>query len=347
MHIKPLGEKNNVCTHFRFVGRKMSSKLTAGQHLQEFFNAGFKQSKQLSELTKIPLRTVQRILKKIKSGESTERKAGSGCPQKLDVNNRQRVSQLAIKHEKWSCARIASKLLKAGGPKVSRWTVERILKEKGYMKLIPKIVPPLTEDQKRKRVDWCQKYCTFDFSKVCISDESTFQLYRTKLRVWCKNRKTKGVPKYSPQVMVWGAISERGTTPLCFIKGTVNSEKYIEIMNECLLETMSCLYPDGWTFQQDNASCHVSKKTKEWLAFMKIQVLDWPANSPDLSPIENLWQIVKNRLEIEEPRTIAEWTAKISEIWDEVSPDLLKTYLGSMSRRMELCIAAKGEHIKY
>jgi hypothetical protein len=56
--------------------------------------------------------------------------------------------------------------------------------------------------------------------------------------------------------MVWGGISSRGATPLVFIKGGVGAEKYIKILEECLLTTMNFLCPDGFIFQQDNAPAH-------------------------------------------------------------------------------------------
>lgn len=154
-------------------------------------------------------------------------------------------------------------------------------------------------------------------------------------------------PKYSPGVMVWGGISMRGATELAFIKGTVNSLVYQDIINDYCIDTMNTLYPDGWELQQDNAPCHTSKSTLAHFESLGLKVLKWPANSPDLNPIENLWSIIKRRLRAIKRTTIADWREKIKEIWESVDHELLSVLVESMPRRIEACIAAKGGHTKY
>jgi hypothetical protein len=68
-----------------------------------------------------------------------------------------------------------------------------------------------------------------------------------------------------PAIMIWGGISMRGETPLYLGSGSVNSAKYVSILNECLLPTMEALYLDGFTLQQDNARPHTAKDTKDWM----------------------------------------------------------------------------------
>ncbi len=74
-----------------------------------------------------------------------------------------------------------------------------------------------------------------------------------------------------------GGISLRGATPLAFIRGSVNTEKYIEILDEHLFSTMDFLYSDssdGWKFQQDNASYHTSVKAKEYFEKIALVVIE-------------------------------------------------------------------------
>ena len=67
---------------------------------------------------------------------------------------------------------------------------------------------------------------------------------------------------------------------------------------------MKTLYPDGFLLQQDNARPHTSRQTTKWLNDNGINILKWPPSSPDLSPIENLWGIIKNKLKKAGKKTV-------------------------------------------
>ncbi len=98
-------------------------------------------------------------------------------------------------------------------------------------------------------------------------------------------------------VMIWAAISSSGVGPLCFLKSTVNVAIYQAILEHCMLPSADKLYGDAdFIFQQVLAPTHTAKGTKSWFNDHSFTVLDWPANSPDLNPIENIWGIVKRKM---------------------------------------------------
>ncbi len=89
--------------------------------------------------------------------------------------------------------------------------------------------------------------------------------------------------------MICAAMSSAGVGPLCFLKSTVNAAIYQELLEHFMLPAADQLYGDAdFIFQQDLAPAHTVKGTKSWFNDHGVTVLDWPANSPDLNPKENL-----------------------------------------------------------
>ena len=322
------------------------TKEESRQTLLTLWNAGHQDPKYLAKKSQLHLATVYRLIGRIKTREGVQRRQGSGRPRLLKGNFQRRVTALASHNPLMSCAAIGSEAAKRGNPKVSPMTIWRSLRRAGYLKWTPRVIPVLTDRHKRRRVEWCRANINRDWSRVLFTDESYFQLFRNKAQMWGKTRPQKETPKWGPAIMVWGGISARGTTTLKMTRGSITAERYQEIINENLV-TIEILYPDGFQFQQDNASAHTARSTREWFVEEGIDLIEWPACSPDLNCIENLWQIMKHALEKETERSIDNWMQKIQDIWDEIVPKHLESLINSMPRRLELCIAANGGKIKY
>ncbi len=126
-------------------------------------------------------------------------------------------------------------------------------------------------------------------------------------RVWRKGGEAhspsclKSSVKFPQSVMIWGAMSSAGVGPLCFLKTNVTASIYQDILEHFMLPSAHQLFKDAdFIFQQDLAPAHTAKSTKGWLNDHGVGVLDWPANSPDLNPIKNLWGIVMRENEKQE-----------------------------------------------
>ena len=108
------------------------------------------------------------------------------------------------------------------------------------------------------------------------------------------------------------------------------------------------LYGDAdFIFQQDLAPAHSAKATSTWFKDHGIPVLNWPANSPDLKPIEILWGIVKRKMRYARPNNAEELKAAIRATWASITPQECHRLIDSMPRRIAAVIQAKGAPTKY
>ncbi len=115
-----------------------------------------------------------------------------------------------------------------------------------------------------------------------------------------------------------------------------------------MLPSADKLYGDADSiFQQDLAPAHTAKGTKSWFNDHGVTVLDWPANSPDLNPIENIWGIVKRKIRDTRPNNADDMKATVKETWASIPPQQCHTLITSMQRRIEAVIKAKGAPTKY
>ncbi|GFW24386.1 transposable element Tcb1 transposase [Trichonephila clavipes] len=149
-------------------------------------------------------------------------------------------------------------------------------------------------------------------------------------------------------IMVWGCIGYHSRTPLVRIAGTLNSQRYIsEVLEPDVLPCLQGLATA--VFQQDNAQPHVERIVQRFFVNHQIELLPWPVGSPDLSPIENMWSMVAQRLiQITPPAATPDqlWQ-RVEAAWSAVPPKHIQSLFESMPRRLAAVISNNGGYSGY
>lgn len=149
--------------------------------------------------------------------------------------------------------------------------------------------------------------------------------------------------------MIWGAFSSHGKCELAVVPTKMNSEDYIRILESHLEPYLQQYDHLELTFQQDNASVHSSKVTKTYLQRSGINVMNWPAVSPDLNPIENVWGILVREIydDGKQYNTVDELEVAIRNSWRTISTQTLQNLSQSMPNRIFQVINRNGGATDY
>lgn len=225
---------------------------------------------------------------------------------------------------------------------------------------MPTLKPPLTEDNKAKRLAFAQRWLRNGQSmleNVIWTDEVRVASHPNHRRVslWTNNSD----PVYQVKchsggnsVMFWGCFSKYGTGPLVSLVGAMDGPTYIEVLRENLIPEFQLAkrtIPGNWRLMQDNAPCHRSKLVTSFLSRYGIEFLEWPPYSPDLNPIENIWSWMKSELETNFPvcESAEEIEARFFEIWRTITPEMCANYCDRYEKRLLAVIESKGGYTKY
>ena len=242
---------------------------------------------------------------------------------------------------------------------VSRDTVLRRLKAVGIVARIPAQRILLRPRHIVARLNWAQlhqRWVARQWDDVVFSDECRFQMETHDGRRKVFRRAHE---RYNPNcvsavgdkrgVMVWGAISSADRSPLIFINGNLTARRYIdEVIRPHLLPFLA--RNGNPTFQQDNAPAHRARLTQDFLNQNGVNVLrPWPAVSPDLNPIEHVWDQMKRTLRSVHPapQNLPQLRVTLTNIWNNIPQRNLRNLTNSMRRRCTAVVNARGGYTRY
>lgn len=242
---------------------------------------------------------------------------------------------------------------------VSDRTIRRRAVEAGLFSRRPAKKPLISLRNQKKRLLFAQSHIGWNVQKwrtVLFSDESKFNIFGSD--GICRVRRPTGkrldsrycqktVKHGGGNVMVWGCFSANGLGPIHRIDGIMDRFMYNNILKDVMLPYAEWNMPLKWIFQQDNDPKHTAKVVKQWFKDNQIMVMDWPPQSPDLNPIENLWEIVNQRIDREGVRNKDQLFAQIQKAWAAIPQNFIDHLIESMPRRCKAVIENKGFATKY
>ncbi|KAI6660608.1 hypothetical protein LOD99_10385 [Oopsacas minuta] len=271
---------------------KHSTQQQRRNQIETLYNAGITKGVDICQRTSIPKQTVYRVLNQIKDKKSLQHKRGAGRPSKIKANDKRRIAALYQSNPRTSLRSILPRL----SSPVSISTLHAQVKRQNFVSKRAVRVPVLTDLHISKRIAWCKEMKCFDW-------------------------------RHPSKVHLWGGISIMGTTHLRIFTENFNQVVYISTLRECLIEEANAKYGDSWVLQEDNSPVHTGRAAKEWKTEFVPLRIDWPPNSPDLAPIENLWAVLKRRLIVLHPKTVSQLKQAIQDIWATFDPDFLRSLL--------------------
>lgn len=218
--------------------------------------------------------------------------------------------------------------------------------------------PLLRPANKKKRYLWALAHKDLtveDWRKVLWTDESKFQVFGTNRRIMVRRTPSE---KFIPQclvptvkhgggsVFVWGCFSGFGQGDLVQITGILNKEGYKDILRDHAIPSGLRLIGTNFIMQQDNDPKHSSKLCRGYLQEKEneglLKNMDWPAQSPDLNPIELLWEELDRKLRDVAPTSQKHLWERLKTCWDNLPFETLDKLIERMPRVVKAVLKSRG-----
>ncbi|GFW81185.1 transposable element Tcb2 transposase [Trichonephila clavipes] len=253
-----------------------------------------------------------------------------------------------------NATQLQRQLLLATGRRVSSQTARNRLHEGGLYARRLMVCIPLTPRHRAARRRWAAEHRDWeqhDWSHGLFTDESRFSLESDTRRVlvW-RDRGTRNNPAFVRERsqyrragwMVWGGISIGGRMDLHIIRnGTLTGRRYADKILRPYVIPYAVAIGDSFVFQDDNARPHRARLVENMVEAETIQRMEWAACSPDLNPIEHVWDMLRRRIaaRLRPPATVRDLEIALLEEWNSIPQSLIDNLIACMANRCAAVLA--------
>lgn len=324
----------------------------------ELKNRGVKQCT-IAKSLMISEGAVSKILKKYRTLGATTNRPKSGRPRKTTPFIEKSIKKISLADPHKSSRQIKEEICDNFNINVTDRTVRRRLCEVGLLGRVAVKKPLLSKRNRKNRIRFAQNHLNWtsqNWNTVLWSDESKFKIFGSDGRSFVRrpvgkrydaNYQKPTVKHGGGSVMIWGCFSRAGVGPLVKIEGKMDRFMYRDILQNTMLPFAEEEMPLIWRFQQDNDPKHASRLVKNWFLEANVDVLEWPSQSPDLNPIEHLWELLERKIRLRAIHNATDLWEILQDEWQNIPLEICQNLVDSMPRRCKAVLQAKGYATKY
>lgn len=314
--------------------------------------------REIAKARKISKTAVHNAIHRYYQTGSFQDRPRSGRPKITSETEDNFIVTTSKRNRRLTAPEIQATINKTRTKPISLTTVKRRLRKKGLFGRVAVRKPLLRPQNRKKRLEWAlrhQHWTEEDFKNVLWTDESKFEIFGSKRRIYVRrNAAEKMLPECvvptvkhgGGSVMVWGCFSSCGVGDLVRIDGIMRKEEYKTILENNAVPSGLRLIGPGFVFQQDNDPKHSSKLCRGYLdqmqATSRLVNMEWPPQSPDLNPIELLWEELDRKVRERCPTSKESMWQCLKDNWEAISDKTIQKLIARLPRLVQMVKKRKG-----
>lgn len=318
--------------------------------------------RRIGRMLGVPRTTIQDAIRRFRETGLYTRRPGQGRHRCTSARDDRFVVSKVLRNRFCTAVEARNQLFEVRGVSVSERTVRRRLAEQNLLARRPAKAPKLEAHHRRARLQFAREHLRWtmeQWKNVLFSDESRIALnapdgrqrvYRRRSERFAPCAIVETVGYQGGSIMVWGAISYEARTDLVVVsRGSMTAQRYVEEVLQDHVVPFAPFIGENFILMHDNARAHVAGQVNDYLDAVGIRRLPWPACSPDLNPIEHIWDNLKRRVRNRNPvpTTLRELTNAVLEEWHNIPQSDIQDVMDGMADRMREVIRARGGNTHY